>query len=94
MQLQFTDHGIEGVVPLELLPPDVRAKYQAKPNERSKRARKEEAKGAVQQVEENQVDFNLDAFWSYISWKGPSEVVNVLLGKPDLCEEGRYEITC
>lgn len=52
---RFTDHGIEGVVPLELLPPDVRAKYQAKPNERSKRARKEEAKGAVQQVEENQM---------------------------------------
>ncbi|KAL0541398.1 hypothetical protein IC582_021440 [Cucumis melo] len=52
---RFTDHGIEGVVPLELLPPDVRAKYQAKPNERSKRAKREEAKGAVQQVDENQM---------------------------------------
>lgn len=42
-------------MPLELLPPEVRAKYQAKPNERSKRAKKEEAKDAVQQGEENQV---------------------------------------
>lgn len=53
--LQFTDHGIEGVVPLDLLPPDVRAKYQAKPNERSKRAKKEELKSATAQAEENQV---------------------------------------
>lgn len=53
--LQFTDHGIEGVVPLELLPPDVRSKYQAKPNDRSKRAKKDDAKGASHQVEENQV---------------------------------------
>lgn len=52
---RFTDHGIEGVVPLELLPPEVRAKYQAKPNERSKRAKKEEAKDAAQQGEENQI---------------------------------------
>lgn len=52
---RFTDHGIEGVVPLELLPPDVRSKYQAKPNERSKRAKKEETKGAVRQAEENQM---------------------------------------
>lgn len=53
--MQFTDHGIEGVVPLELLSPDVRSKYQAKPNDRSKRAKKEEAKGASHQNEENQV---------------------------------------
>ncbi|XP_048325641.1 THO complex subunit 1 isoform X2 [Ziziphus jujuba] len=52
---RFTDHGIEGVVPLELLPPDVRSKYQAKPNDRSKRAKKEEAKGASHQSEENQI---------------------------------------
>ncbi|XP_028794581.1 THO complex subunit 1-like isoform X2 [Neltuma alba] len=52
---RFTDHGIEGVVPLELLPPDVRSKYQAKPNDRAKRAKKEETKGTVHQVEENQV---------------------------------------
>ncbi|XP_028784331.1 THO complex subunit 1 [Neltuma alba] len=52
---RFTDHGIEGVVPLELLPPDVRSKYQAKPNDRAKRAKKEETKGNVHQVEENQV---------------------------------------
>ncbi|KAJ0045652.1 hypothetical protein Pint_05615 [Pistacia integerrima] len=52
---RFTDHGIEGVVPLELLPPHVRSKYQAKPNDRSKRAKKEDMKGAPHQVEENQV---------------------------------------
>ncbi|KAI4332946.1 hypothetical protein L6164_017812 [Bauhinia variegata] len=51
---KFTDHSIEGVVPLELLPPDVRSKYQAKPNDRSKRAKKEETKGAAHHVEENQ----------------------------------------
>ena len=53
--LQFTEYGIEGVVPLELLPPDARLKYQSKPNDRSKRAKKEEAKSYVQQGEENQV---------------------------------------
>ncbi|KAG6787774.1 hypothetical protein POTOM_000260 [Populus tomentosa] len=52
---RFTDHGIEGVVPLELLPPDVRSKYQAKPNDRSKRAKKDEPKGALHQVEDNQI---------------------------------------
>ncbi|XP_062174090.1 THO complex subunit 1 isoform X2 [Alnus glutinosa] len=52
---RFTDHGIEGVVPLELLPPDVRSKYQAKPNDKSKRAKKEEMKGAAPQLEENQI---------------------------------------
>lgn len=53
--VQFTEYGIEGVVPLELLPSDVRSKYQAKPSERSKRAKKDETKGAAQQAEENQV---------------------------------------
>lgn len=52
---QFTEHGIEGVVPLELLPDDVRARYQAKPGERTKRAKKEETKISAQQAEENQV---------------------------------------
>ncbi|KAJ0233916.1 THO complex subunit 1 [Hirschfeldia incana] len=42
---RFTDLGIEGVVPVELLPPEVRSKYQAKPNEKAKRAKKEETKG-------------------------------------------------
>ncbi|KAJ4911824.1 THO complex subunit 1 [Raphanus sativus] len=42
---RFTDLGIEGVVPLELLPPEVRSKYQAKPNEKAKRAKKDETKG-------------------------------------------------
>ncbi|GAV58843.1 efThoc1 domain-containing protein [Cephalotus follicularis] len=51
---RFTDHGIEGVVPLELLPPDVRSKYQAKPNDKSKRAKKEETKDASHNIEENQ----------------------------------------
>lgn len=51
---KFTEHGIEGVVPLELLAPDVRSKYQAKPSERSKRAKKEETKGAGHQAEESQ----------------------------------------
>ncbi|XP_065626705.1 THO complex subunit 1 [Quercus suber] len=52
---RFTDHGIEGVVPLELLPPDVQSKYQAKPNDKSKRAKKDESKGAAAQAEENQI---------------------------------------
>ncbi|KAI5410919.1 THO complex subunit 1 [Lathyrus oleraceus] len=51
---KFTEYGIEGVVPLELLPPDVRSKYQAKPNDRSKRNKKEDAKNNAHQVEENQ----------------------------------------
>ncbi|KAA8537347.1 hypothetical protein F0562_026966 [Nyssa sinensis] len=52
---RFTEYGIEGVVPLELLPPDMRSKYQAKPSDRSKRAKKEETKGVPQQAEENQI---------------------------------------
>ncbi|KAJ0940460.1 putative THO complex, subunit THOC1 protein [Helianthus annuus] len=52
---RFTDHGVEGVVPLELLPPDVRAKYQSKPNDKSKRAKKEETKTVSNQAEENQI---------------------------------------
>ncbi|XP_042499695.1 THO complex subunit 1 [Macadamia integrifolia] len=52
---RFTEYGIEGVVPPELLPSEVCSKYHAKPSERSKRAKKEEeAKGATQQVEEQQ----------------------------------------
>ncbi|KAL0007256.1 hypothetical protein SO802_008758 [Lithocarpus litseifolius] len=53
---RFTDHGIDGAVPLELLPPDVRSKYQAKPNDKSKRAKKDESKGAAAQVEEIQIE--------------------------------------
>lgn len=52
---RFTDHGIEGVVPQELLPPDVRSKLYAKPSERTKRAKKEEVKGTAVQPEDNQV---------------------------------------
>ncbi|KAK2989883.1 hypothetical protein RJ640_015215 [Escallonia rubra] len=52
---RFTEYGIEGVVPLELLPPDVRSKYQAKPSDRSKRAKKEETRSSANQAEENQI---------------------------------------
>lgn len=78
MWLQFTDHGIEGVVPLELLPPDVRSKYQAKPNDKSKRAKKDESKGAAAQAEENQVSLEISSsavinskvkVFSYNKWR-------------------------
>ncbi|KAJ6414489.1 hypothetical protein OIU84_003482 [Salix udensis] len=57
---RFTDHGIEGVVPLELLPPDVRSKHQAKhndskSNDRSKRAKKDGPRSAAHQVKDNQI---------------------------------------
>lgn len=52
---RFTEYGIEGVVPPELLPSDLQFKFQAKPSDRSKRARKDEIKNASQQAEENQV---------------------------------------
>jgi THO complex subunit 1 len=52
---RFTEYGVEGVVPLELLPDDMRSKYQAKPADRSKRAKKEESKtSASNQAEDNQ----------------------------------------
>eukprot|EP01018_Ginkgo_biloba_P011307 Gb_11418 [translate_table: standard] len=55
---RFTEHGIEGVVPPELLPPDVRTKFHGKTNERAKRGtkREEETKGASAPIEENQVN--------------------------------------
>ncbi|XP_009385660.1 THO complex subunit 1-like isoform X3 [Musa acuminata AAA Group] len=52
---RFTDHGIEGVVPPELLPPEVRSKFHTKPGDKTKRAKKEEAKGAAAQPEDSQV---------------------------------------
>ncbi|XP_052485742.1 THO complex subunit 1 isoform X2 [Gossypium raimondii] len=52
---KFTEHGIEGVVPLELLPPEVRSKFQGKPSDRSKRAKKEEMRSTSHQVEESQI---------------------------------------
>jgi THO complex subunit 1 len=52
---RFTEMGIEGVVPVELLPPEVRSKYQAKPNEKAKRAKKEETKGGSHETEGNQI---------------------------------------
>ncbi|KAL7120356.1 hypothetical protein ACP275_02G117600 [Erythranthe tilingii] len=52
---RFTEHGIEGVVPLEILPAEVRSKkYQAKQADRSKRAKKDDTRGSLQQVEESQ----------------------------------------
>ena len=53
--MQFTEFGVEGVVPLDLLPTEVRNKYEAKPNERSKRAKKDETKGAGLRSDDNQV---------------------------------------
>ncbi|XWS57045.1 hypothetical protein CRYUN_Cryun09bG0137800 [Craigia yunnanensis] len=52
---KFTEHGIEGVVPLELFPAEVRSKFQGKTSDRSKRAKKEETKSALHQVEESQI---------------------------------------
>lgn len=51
---RFTEFGIEGVVPLELLPPEVRSKYQTKPIDKSKRTKKDETKGSVPPSEDNQ----------------------------------------
>ncbi|KAK1436202.1 hypothetical protein QVD17_01980 [Tagetes erecta] len=50
-----SDNGIEGVVPLEIMPPEVRSKYQTKPSDRSKRPKKEETKSTANQAEENQI---------------------------------------
>lgn len=53
---RFIDHGIEGVVPPELLPPDIRLKFHARPSDRSKRVKKEdEAKGATLNTDDNQI---------------------------------------
>lgn len=55
--LQYSDLGIgiEGVVPPELLPSDVRAKLHARTTEKNKRAKREENKGPTIQTEEPQV---------------------------------------
>ncbi|KAM3317024.1 hypothetical protein ACQJBY_034920 [Aegilops geniculata] len=44
---RFCDYGIEGVVPPELLPPDVRAKFNSKPGEKAKRPKREDTKGGT-----------------------------------------------
>lgn len=54
------------MVPLELLPPEERSKYTPKQNDRSKRAKKEETKGAAHQVEENQVELAVLDFQHFI----------------------------
>lgn len=55
---RFTEHGIEGVVPPELLQAEIRNKYHGKTSEKSKRTAKkeEETKGTVTQTEENQAN--------------------------------------
>ncbi|XP_078161055.1 nuclear matrix protein-like protein [Carex rostrata] len=53
--------GIEGVVPPELLPSDVRAKLHARTTEKNKRAKREETKGPTIQPEEAQVATPIEA---------------------------------
>ncbi|KAJ4777437.1 THO complex subunit 1 [Rhynchospora pubera] len=53
--------GIEGVVPPELLPSDVRTKLHARNSEKNKRAKKEETKGPTTQPEEPQVATPIEA---------------------------------
>ncbi|XP_020579044.1 THO complex subunit 1 [Phalaenopsis equestris] len=53
---KFAEHGVEGVVPPELLPPEVRSKFHVKSSEKNKRAKKEEeSKNATRQPEDNQL---------------------------------------
>ncbi|KAL6645309.1 hypothetical protein ACP70R_016917 [Stipagrostis hirtigluma subsp. patula] len=52
---RFSDYGIEGVVPPELLPPEVNAKFSSKPAEKVKRPKREETKGASAQAKEQQI---------------------------------------
>ncbi|GJN09343.1 hypothetical protein PR202_ga27344 [Eleusine coracana subsp. coracana] len=52
---RFSDYGIEGVVPSELLPPEVNAKFSSKPAEKAKRPKREDSKGASSQAKEQQV---------------------------------------
>ncbi|KAL8162680.1 hypothetical protein V2J09_014169, partial [Rumex salicifolius] len=51
---RFTEYGVEGVVPLELLPHEVRSKYEAKSGDRSKRAKKDETKDTAPPSDDNQ----------------------------------------
>uniref|UniRef100_A0A0C9QU23 TSA: Wollemia nobilis Ref_Wollemi_Transcript_9715_2293 transcribed RNA sequence n=1 Tax=Wollemia nobilis TaxID=56998 RepID=A0A0C9QU23_9CONI len=55
---RYTEHGIEGVIPPELLAPEVRVKYHGKTTEKSKRGAKkeEETKGTSTQTEEIQAN--------------------------------------
>uniref|UniRef100_A0A1D1XVT7 THO complex subunit 1 n=1 Tax=Anthurium amnicola TaxID=1678845 RepID=A0A1D1XVT7_9ARAE len=53
---RYTDYGIEGVVPPELLPAELRSKFHSKASERSKRARKdEETRASITRQEEGQI---------------------------------------
>ncbi|KAL6847600.1 hypothetical protein ACP4OV_022626 [Aristida adscensionis] len=51
----FSDYGIEGVVPPELLPPEVNAKFTSKPAEKVKRPKREDTRGASAQAKEQQI---------------------------------------
>uniref|UniRef100_A0ACD5TTH8 Uncharacterized protein n=1 Tax=Avena sativa TaxID=4498 RepID=A0ACD5TTH8_AVESA len=51
---RFCEYGIEGVVPPELLPPDVRAKFNSKPGEKVKRPKREDTKGTSSHPKEPQ----------------------------------------
>uniref|UniRef100_A0ACD5WI89 Uncharacterized protein n=1 Tax=Avena sativa TaxID=4498 RepID=A0ACD5WI89_AVESA len=51
---RFCEYGIEGVVPPELLPPDVRAKFNSKPGEKAKRPKREDTKGTSSHPKEPQ----------------------------------------
>lgn len=82
---QFTEYGTEGVVPLELLPSDVRSKYQAKPSDRSKRAKKDETRGAAQ-AEENQVSSPVLTFSNLLSCKTPHNKK----AKEKYCQDWQY----
>ncbi|KAK8970863.1 hypothetical protein KSP40_PGU008019 [Platanthera guangdongensis] len=53
---KFSEHGIEGVVPPELLSPEVRSRFHSKSSEKNKRVkREEESKNAAAQPEEGQL---------------------------------------
>uniref|UniRef100_A0A0E0NNM3 THO complex subunit 1 n=1 Tax=Oryza rufipogon TaxID=4529 RepID=A0A0E0NNM3_ORYRU len=52
---RFCDYGIEGVVPQELLPPEVRSKFYSKPGDKAKRPKREDPKGTSAQPKEQQV---------------------------------------
>ncbi|KAF0932849.1 hypothetical protein E2562_012173 [Oryza meyeriana var. granulata] len=52
---RFCDYGIEGVIPQELLPPEVRSKFYSKPGDKAKRPKREDTKGTSAQPKEQQV---------------------------------------
>lgn len=53
-------------MPMELMPADIRSKYQAKPSDRSKRAKKEENKTPANHSEDNNEVVNIHIFLIFI----------------------------